>query len=350
MIYKYLFIVFFLCIVFYGFNIIILFSKNNFQKNEKIKWNANLNLYYIEMQNNEDTKKYKISTERIGVYSNIFKRNRISYKPIQYTCNLNNEYILPKVIYTFWDNESELINSYVNTWHRNIPKDWKIEFINNQNLINYVDTEFYTMFQNLKKKKAFRFADFLRFYLLIKNGGVWIDASTIIVNGQFLDDYWNEMQQKKAELLLYELSTYSVKDAPYLENWFLISPKNSTFCIDIYNEFQYSYWLGFSKYKIKILKPAIYIKNTLPYKQVYFMQHAIIVYLLNNNNNKYNYIVKDALESMIKLYSIYNWDVDKMNDHILSKDISDLYAIKINSQQRNGIKDIDQMIQKLDSI
>lgn len=346
MIYKYFFILFFMCILFYGLNIFILFFTNRLKKSNKIKWNSHLNLHYVEMQKNIDPKK---SISWTSFYSNILKKNRIQYTPIQYICNLNNEYILPKVIYTFWDKESKLINSYVNTWNRNIPKDWTIEFVNNQNLTNYVDDEFYHMFQNLKKKEAFRFADFLRFYLLIKNGGVWMDASTIVVNGQFLDDYYNEMHRKKADLLLYELDTYSVKDAPYLENWFLMAPKNSIFCIDIYNEFQYSYIMGFSKYKIKILKPIIYIKNTLPYKQVYFMQHAIIVYLLSKKTN-YNYIVKNALESMIKLYSKYNWDVDKMNNHILSEDLSDMYAIKINSQQRKGIKDVEQMIQKLDSI
>ena len=38
------------------------------------------------------------------------------------------------------------------------------------------------------------------------NGGVWIDISTIILNGHFLDDYRNEMIQNKYDCLLYEYS------------------------------------------------------------------------------------------------------------------------------------------------
>jgi hypothetical protein len=279
-----------------------------------------------------------------------YKNENSGYLSISNDERMNQEYILPKVIYCFWDNDSKLINAFVNTWRRNVPKDWKIEFINNDNLMNYVDENFYVVFQDLKKKEAFRFADFLRFYLLIKNGGVWMDASMIVVNGRFLDDYYNEMHKKKAEILFYELNKYSVKGAPYLENWFLMAPKNSKFALDIYNEFLYAYHFGFYRYKRKILEPSVFLQTTLNGNGIYLMQHAIIIYLLHKNKNSYYYLVKDTNESMYKICDMYNWDRHKLIDHIIYNDISDLYAIKINGYQRQAIKDVDIMIQKLDSV
>lgn len=318
-VYKYLFILIILLILFFVTNTEIL-------KDNKLihKWQAP----------NKNLLKTVCSTNNI-----------IEYIPI----NID-EYVLPKVIYCFWDKESSLINAFINTWRRNIPKDWKIEFITNDNLMSYIDNDFYDKFKELKQVESFRFADFLRFYLLIKNGGVWIDASIIIINGQFLNDYWNEMQQKKAELLMYELEKYSVKGAPYLENWFLMAPRNSKFCKDIYNEFLYSYNFGFHRYKRKILEPNVFIGYTLNGNGIYLMQHAIIIYLLKKNQNKYFYIVKDANESMYKICNTYKWDRHKIMDHITHNDISDLYAIKINGYQRQAIKDVDAMIKKLDSI
>jgi hypothetical protein len=184
--------------------------------------------------------------------------------------------------------------------------------------------------------------------LLIKNGGVWMDASMIVLDGSFLDEYWKEMNQKKADLLVYELSKYHVRQAPYLENWFLMAPKNSRFAIDIYNEFLYAYDYGWYRYKRKILEPSIFIESTLHGAGIYLMQHAIIMYLLRYR--RYNYIIKDANESMYKICNLYNWNRDKLIDHILHKDLTGMYAIKINGYQRKGIKNADEMIEKLNNI
>jgi hypothetical protein len=206
------------------------------------------------------------------------------------------------------------------------------------------------MFQNLKKKEPFRFADFLRFYLLIKNGGVWMDASTILINGFFLDNYWKEMNEKKAELLFYELDKYSEKGAPFLENWFLMCPKNSRFAINIYNEFLYAYNIGFYRYKRKILEPILFLQTTLNGSSIYLIQHAIIIYLLKKNSYSYFYLVKDANESMYKIANIEDWNPKKIIKHILEKDLSNMYAIKINGYQRKSIENIEEMIKKLNSI
>lgn len=261
----------------------------------------------------------------------------------------NNNYILPKVIYGYWDNleGNELINAHIDTWRRNIPSDWKIEIISKQNILNYVDINFYNKYKNLP---AFRFSDFLRVYLLSKNGGIWMDASTIIINGMFLDDYYNEMYKNKYDLLVYELKGHSIPNQPYLENWFIMCPKNSNIITDLYNQFSKAYDMDFINYKNNILKPEIDLSNTIKNgNSTYHMQHAIIHYLLKNN--KYNINIKDADESMFKAQKINGWNNQKLINYILNNnDWSGFYAIKLVGFNRKAINDKKSFIEKLNSL
>jgi hypothetical protein len=262
--------------------------------------------------------------------------------------NFENNYILPKVIYGYWDNleGNLLINAHIDTWRRNISSEWKIELISKQNILNYVDIDFYNKYKNLP---AFRFSDFLRVYLLSKNGGVWMDASTIIINGQFLNDYYNEMYKNNYDLLVYELKGHSIPNQPYLENWFIMCPKNSKIITDLYNQFSNAFDMGFINYKNKMLKPNIDLSNTIKNGNgTYHMQHAIIHYLLKIN--KYNINIKDSYESMFKAQKINNWNNDKLINYILNNnDWSGYYAIKLVGFNRKAINDNDTFIKKLNS-
>jgi len=259
-----------------------------------------------------------------------------------------NTYILPKIIYGYWDNleENKLINAHIDTWRRNIPSEWKIEIISKKNILNYVDNDFYNKYKNLP---AFRFSDFLRVYLLSKNGGVWMDAATIIINGKFLNDYYNEMHKNKYDLLVYELSDHSTYNQPYLENWFIMCPKNSRIITDLYNQFSNAFDMGFINYKNNILKPNIDLSKTIKYgNNTYHMQHAIIHYLLKNN--KYNLNIKDANESMFKAQKINDWNGEKLINYILNNnDWSEYYAIKLVGFNRKAINDENLFIKKLNS-
>lgn len=258
----------------------------------------------------------------------------------------NNEYILPKDIYGYWNSPNDHIKAYINTWKRNITNGWNVHFITNENIRDYVDDEFYNKFKNLP---PFRFADFLRVYLLSKNGGVWMDSSTILINGKFLDNYRDEMIKNKNDILIYELNDHSLPNYPYLENWFFMAPKNSKFITDLYNEFTKSYEMGFLNYKKKILIHSIKLDKTLQYgDKTYHMQHAIIHYLLKYN--KYNMNIKDANESMFKAQRINDWNSEKLIEYIINNDLNDFYAIKLVRFNRKGIKDENKFIERLNNI
>jgi len=271
------------------------------------------------------------------------------YYSEEYTLS-EEEYILPKVIYGYFDNPSDIIMAHINTWKRNVPSDWTIYLITSDNIRDFVDEDFIIKYGSLP---AYRFSDFLRVHLLSNNGGVWIDAATIILDGSFLDRYYDEMIKYKYDTTLYEFKVHSMPNYPYLENWFIMSRKNSPFITNLYSEFHKSFAMDFLKYKTDILIPNISLDNTLKYgTKTYHMQHAIIHYLLNNGNT-YNLNIKDAEESMFKLQKENNWDKNKVIESIITNDNwENYYSIKLVSFIRKAINsgNKQKFINKLNSL
>jgi len=276
--------------------------------------------------------------------------NYISYD------NINNNYVLPRVVYGYWDNldGNDIIQAHIDTWSRNLAPGWKAEIITKKNVHNYVDPDFLQKYQDIG---AVRFSDFLRVYLLSKNGGVWMDAGTILIDGTFLEKYREEMIQNKTDILIYEFADHSIPDQPYLENWFLMSPKGSLFITDLYNEFTKSHDMDYLKYKNEILAPKISFENSMgDGNSTYHMQHGIIHYLLkknnSDNNKKYNMLIKDANESMFKAQKINDWDSERLIKYINNNnDWSGYYAIKLVNFNRTPIASCKkEFINKLNSL
>ena len=263
-----------------------------------------------------------------------------------------NSYILPKIIYCYWDDEkNKLMNCFINNWKRKLSKGWTIHFINNSNIRTYVSEEFLDKYTYLE---SFRFSDFLRLELLKNTGGVWLDISTIIFNSNFLEKYYQEMMNKQYDVCMYEFETRTlVKSEPYLENWFIMAPKNSKFIIDLYNEFERARSIDFVIYKNNILKKSgINLTNTLKYDDhfTYLMQHAIIHYLLKTGN-KYKINIKSAVESFFKLHDLSHWKNHKIISKFMkNNDWSNYYAIKLGAHQRVYIDDENEFMRKLNNL
>lgn len=265
----------------------------------------------------------------------------------------DNEYILPKNIYCYWDNfkDNKLIQAHINTWKRKL--NWNIIVIDKDNIRDYVDDKFLKRYGKLNPT---RFSDFLRYYLLLKNGGVWFDASIIVTNGNFLDKYRDEMMKYHYDVCLYEFPSRTTDpNTPYLESWFLMAPKNSKFLIDLFNEFDRSFIMGFLNYKIKILIPSkIDLSPTIGYLTgTYLMNGAVINYIMHVNKNKYKINIKNASESMFKIHDDNKWDNKSIVDFILNNnDWSNYYAIKLIGGIRDAISSdkIDDFIIKLNKL
>ena len=264
----------------------------------------------------------------------------------------NSEYILPKVIYAFWDNleSDELIQAHMNNWHKKFSKEWKIVAISSKTIHQYVSDDFIKKYGQGQIDTT-RFSDFLRIELLTKNGGVWMDASIIIINGQFLDDYYNEMIENKYDGLFYEYKEKTILETqPHIDNWFMMAPKNSKILTDLYYEFNRAFEMDFLKYKFDVIfSSKILLDNTIGYNNdTYLLQHVILQYLLKNDYNKYNIKLKNATESMYKIHQKFYWNHANIRDFILTNnDWKGYTGIKLTRYNRQAISNKDEFIQKI---
>jgi len=302
---------------------------------------------------------YIIITIGIILIMNIFNSN-IYYITENFNQNISNnnkiKYEIPKNIYIYWDNlkNNDIIQYFIdNIKRKSSLNNWKVYFITRDNVQQYVDNNFYKKFINLN---SVRFSDFLRLKVLYDNGGAWIDASTIIIKPNFLDNFRNKMIQNKCDVLLFEFKEKTLhKNYPFLENWFIMSPKHSIFIKDLYDYFEKSYDMGFYNFKQKILMPSnVDLNVTIGYgKKTYHMQHALIHYMLLNNRNKYKICIENASESMFKAQNIVEWKSDKLISFIINNNKwNDFYAIKLVGFNRKAINNTnkDKFIHKLKTI
>ena len=285
----------------------------------------------------------------------IYKLNESINEGLIVTENFNdNDYILPKVIYGFWDNfdENKLIQSHVDTWRRKLPSDWTIIILNKDNVYKYVSTEFLLKYGSGTLDPT-RFADFLRIDLLKNKGGCWMDASIFITNGSFLTNMYDDMIKNKYDACFYEFKENTLlKSQPHIDNWFMMAPKNSKIITDLYFEFNKAYEMGFLKYKDLIIIPSgILLDRTIGYgDSTYLLQHAIFHYLFKIGR-KYNILLKNASDSMYKIHNIYSWNHDVIIEFILNNNNwSKLYAVKLTKSNRAAIVDKERFIKKLDEL
>jgi len=268
--------------------------------------------------------------------------------------NFNQDYELPKIIYGFWDDidNNPVIQSHIRNWKKKISKEWEIIILNKDNVYKYVEHEFIEKYGSGTLDPT-RFADFLRVELLMKRGGVWMDASIFITDGSFLDKMYQEMIKNKYDACFYEYKEMTLlPEQPHIDNWFMMAPKGSKIITDLYKEFERAYDMDFLKYKNNVLIPSnILLDKTIGYgESTYLMQHAIFHYLFKIGK-KYNILLKNASESMYKLHILYNWDHIKIIKFIIRNNNWDrLYAIKLTKGNRAAIKDKDEFIKKIDSL
>ena len=250
--------------------------------------------------------------------------------------------MLPKIIFCYWEGKSlndPIVAACLNSWKRHLT-NWQVYFINDTNIVDFVDMNFLTTFKG--KVSVTSFSDFLRLYLLKKFGGVWMDISTIVLDEGFLNQYYDETIHNAFEATVYKFERKLIDfQLYYLESWFLMAKKECRFIADVYAGMIKAHEIGFLNYRNFVLSP---IKNKLQgildfhTEDTYLMMHAIVIYLLHQGNH-YALNIKDSAKSMLRIHHEMNW-----NDHKIAKRLqeplhkSDFYAIKLTGWDRNQIK------------
>lgn len=116
---------------------------------------------------------------------------------------------VPKVIWTFWDNEpSDLIKMCINSWAQWNP-DYRIVVLNKSTVPEYHGVD-----------SVQRLSDYVRVDFLSRYGGVWSDAS-IKMNAP--------LPQYEGFHGYYQESVTTNPKFPVIESWFFACPKNHPF-------------------------------------------------------------------------------------------------------------------------
>jgi hypothetical protein len=122
---------------------------------------------------------------------------------------------IPKIIWSYWDNPEvpDFVAKCRKNWDKFAP-NYKIMYLNKNNIEDYISN----MPENWKSLPPYRQADILRLKLLEKYGGVWMDASILLME--------NPDKFIGGDITLFTTPGTN-NNNPVYENWFIASKKNN---------------------------------------------------------------------------------------------------------------------------
>jgi len=250
-----------------------------------------------------------------------------------------NNYELPKIIWSYWDS-LDTIPDTISKIIKNRNKvlyDWEPKLLTEETIEQYINKEDFP--NNYDGLAHCHKADWIRLYLLKKHGGVWLDASIIINSRERFNKMYDTSIEKKSQLTAYYLG-----DVPldFVENWYIMAPKNSYIINKWYDEFTRAIEIGFTNYKRELIQNGIRVSQIYAYgpEDTYLTMHAAMQKLIQSNEININDILLyNSCESMYKLHCDCQWRSDCMIDKLNNKDyMNSLDFIKLRSSERGLLK------------
>lgn len=184
----------------------------------------------------------------------------------KYNLNNNNKENLivggRQTIWTYWQGpKSPMVEICFKSWKKHLP-DWEIMILNENTIWNYINKsevpKNYDNLDSVQRKK-----DVIALILLKKYGGVWMDASILVIDDS-LNNWFKDMMIKY-DTVIYETPQYESG----IEMWFVISKSKSYFI----EQWSKIFNMELEKY---IDKGKINLKQSYIKKQIQIM----IIYLI----------------------------------------------------------------------
>ena len=216
---------------------------------------------------------------------------------------------IPKTIWTFWEGENNpVVESCIRSWKIHNPT-WNIVVLNNKNLNKYLP-DFDIKKWSSCLKSIQHFSDMVRCKILLKNGGIWCDASILCFKSF---DWVIDLQKKKG----YEFIGYHINDDnpkyPVIENWFFAAVPNSIlikkWCTELSRIIHYK---NTSDFTDKLKTECDISKISLP---SYLWMHCAMQKVLQTND-KFNYKTFSAQKGPFKFIDKNEWNHKKALDEL----------------------------------
>jgi len=230
---------------------------------------------------------------------------------------------IPNTIWTFWEGEyNPVINSCIRSWKTHNPT-WRVVVLNKNNLNKYLPHFDIEKWSSCLKSIQ-HFSDIVRCKILLKNGGIWCDAS-ILCFGSF--DWIIDLQKKKK----YEFIGYHINNDnpnyPVIENWFFAAIPNSIlikkWCAQLSRVNQYK---NTSDFVDKLKTECDISKVSIPY---YLWMHCAMQKVLQTND-KFHYKIFSAQKGPFKFLDNNKWDhkmaLDEICNNILKNKCYEEYG------------------------
>ncbi len=245
---------------------------------------------------------------------------------------------IPKKIFTYW-NEEKITNIYVQKnfeyLRKIIPPDYQFIVYNEKTIMDELGEDI--KYNNHNKSTPTNFSDFVRYYLLYKYGGVWIDSTFIILNfDKVITDKYKNYEKNQFNAGYYEFSRHNVgkrvSDKHY-ESWFIIAPPQDPYIKDVLDEFKKGSNIGFPKYKKELRDEKINLKNLIDDEDDYYL----MIYAMTRKVLKEKPKYKIESFDMNKVY-LDKWDKGILDDLLYIDIIKNYEAIKLTRFHRDIIQ------------
>ena len=266
----------------------------------------------------------------IIVYSRLTKTFDIP----SYSYVMPKDYVLPKQIWCYWDSGTlpKNIEGYYQN-NRSVLDDWKITLLTDETLSNYIDIS--DIPDNYKMLMPQHKADYIRLAVLYKWGGTWMDASIIINSKEAFEKLYRETTERKAQATLFTLGI-TKPDASFIENWFIMAPRESPVIGAWLHEFTNAIQMTFLNYEMHIRhnKYTINSRIHLPY----LTQHACMQVILQKYPELKQMIILHASEDdMLRIQVECKWEFACISNAV-KKGYTDIPYVKLRSIDRFALK------------
>jgi hypothetical protein len=264
----------------------------------------------------------------------------------------NKQYYIPKIAWSYWDKEAPPVVTTIIEERRKIMPDWTIRLLTEADIGEYIDMNStpagFDALGNAHK------ADWIRLKLLEKYGGLWLDSTIIVNNGEAINEIYNEALTRRADFIAFTLNKPRAVD--YIENWFIMAPKGCRIMQRLLEEFEKAIRMGFNNYRANILisnphiSDSIYSRKNV--RDIYLTQHACIQVVLKGQSPVqsgllYRPILKQvstkvllypAERNMYRIHTECDWNHKCIIDNVSNNpDVKKIPFIKL----RGGEKVID---------
>lgn len=245
---------------------------------------------------------------------------------------------IPNIIWMYWNGPmNPAVELCVDSWRHYHP-DYQVHVLNRENYRDHVDTDVSAL--RFAKIDEQRFSDFLRCALLVKHGGIWVDAS-IICHSPVT---WVHAVQTRHDV---EMVGYYhkwtdpslIQVSPILENWFIACVPGSPFMRDWCDEFmRVNEFETIHGYLANLKDQGIQFVNMQWLDYLTMHASAQKVFQTPDHKDKYKLYLFCASCGPFRYMDDVEWDtkagIDQLLDPSTCKDFYEYVMVKLCKNQR----------------